>query len=245
MNFNKKQPVIDEEEFIKNPSDENRNKMVLHHEPLVHMVLKKYASFLDKNQYDDMVQEGMLGLLDAARRFDPKKNIRFPTYASWWVRSFIQNYLTGERSVKFGVVKNSAFERNKKAKKVPLLDCLSLDQSAYFDDEEGDMYNVIGSPVEPIEEKALESVWMDKINKAILPIISKSDLKKSIFYKRLMSDNPKTLKEIGDEYNLSKEAIRLNEIKILDELKKVLLLEDENILWDTSTPSQETHMEKE
>jgi RNA polymerase sigma-32 factor len=192
-----------------------------------------------------MFQEGMLGLLDAAKRFDSSKNIRFPTYASWWVRSFIQNYLAGERSVKFGVVKNSAFERNKKAKKIPLIDCLRLDQSAYFDDEEGDMYNTIGSPVEPIEEKALESVWLDKINKAIIPIISNSEVKKSIFYKRIMSDSPKTLKEIGDEHNLSKEAIRLNEVKIIDELKKVLLLEDENILWDTSTPSQETHMEKE
>lgn len=245
MSFNKKQSVIDEEEFIKNPSDENRNKMVLHHQPLVAMVLKKYAYFLEKNQYEDMFQEGMVGLLDAARRFDPKKNIRFPTYASWWVRSFVQNYLAGERSVKFGVVKNSAFERNKKAKKVPLVNCLSLDQAVHFDDEEGDMYNVMGSPLEPIEDTALESLWIDKINKAIIPIINKSDLKKSIFYNRLMSDNPKTLKELGDEHNLSKEAIRLNEVKILDELKKVLLLEDENILWDTSTRSQETHMEKE
>jgi RNA polymerase sigma factor (sigma-70 family) len=38
-------------------------------------------------ELSDLVQEGFLGLLDAARRFDPERGLRFSTYARWWVRA--------------------------------------------------------------------------------------------------------------------------------------------------------------
>ena len=40
-------------------------------------------------QSEDLLQEGYIGLLEAAKRFDPEKEIRFTTYARWWVRAQI------------------------------------------------------------------------------------------------------------------------------------------------------------
>lgn len=41
----------------------------------------------------DLVQEGNLGLLSAVKKFDPARGYRFISYAVWWIRAFIQNYI--------------------------------------------------------------------------------------------------------------------------------------------------------
>lgn len=43
--------------------------------------------------YDDLVQEGCLGILAAVRRFDPERGLKFCTYASWWVRHYIGRHI--------------------------------------------------------------------------------------------------------------------------------------------------------
>ena len=52
---------------------------------IAHGEARKLAGpFMDE---EDLVQEGYIGLLHAAKRFDPDKGIRFSTYARWWVRA--------------------------------------------------------------------------------------------------------------------------------------------------------------
>jgi len=51
----------------------------------------------------DLVQEGNIGLMEAVKKFDPYRGIRFPSYAVWWVRAYIIRYLINNwRVVKLG-----------------------------------------------------------------------------------------------------------------------------------------------
>jgi RNA polymerase primary sigma factor len=58
---------------------------------LVHAVVKKLSSNTGKVSYEEMIQEGSLGLIRAAELFDPSRGLRFSTYATIWIKGMLSN----------------------------------------------------------------------------------------------------------------------------------------------------------
>ncbi|GGD38439.1 RNA polymerase factor sigma-32 [Aureimonas glaciei] len=81
---------------------EDRDQDALHkitqaHMRLVISMASKFRHFgLAMN---DLIQEGHVGLLEAAARFEPEREVRFSTYATWWIRASIQDYILRNWSI--------------------------------------------------------------------------------------------------------------------------------------------------
>ena len=78
------------------------------HEPSLHKLVNAYARLVIATAarfrnyglpMGDLVQEGNIGLMQAAARFEPERGVRFSTYATWWIRSAIQDFVLRNWSI--------------------------------------------------------------------------------------------------------------------------------------------------
>ena len=66
---------------------EINNQFILKHDRLVRVIVNQYQTKgIDKQ---DLVQEGYLGLMEAAKQYDPCTGVQFTSYASWWIRKYV------------------------------------------------------------------------------------------------------------------------------------------------------------
>src|SRR6478752_1708261 len=82
-----------------------RNQIAMAHMRLVISMAAKFRNF--GLPMSDLVQEGYVGLLEAAARFEPERDVRFSTYASWWIRASIQDYILRNWSIVRGGTSSS------------------------------------------------------------------------------------------------------------------------------------------
>ncbi|MEA2059033.1 MAG: RNA polymerase factor sigma-32 [Thermodesulfobacteriota bacterium] len=200
----------------------------------------------------DLIQEGNIGLVQAVKKFDPYKNVKFSYYASFWIKAYILKFIMDNwRLVKIGTTQGQRklFFRLKKEKQrlidegfdpkpkllsetmgvseKEIIDMdqrldswdLSLDEPLRNDSdtERIEFINVESdSAEEKVAKKQIEDILHHKVND-FKKTLKKREL--DIFDKRIFSDEPETLQEIGEQYNISRERVRQIENNIIKKMK--------------------------
>ncbi|MFO7748555.1 MAG: RNA polymerase factor sigma-32 [Desulfobacteraceae bacterium] len=200
----------------------------------------------------DLVQEGNIGLVQAVKKFDPYKNVKFSYYASFWIKAYILKFIMDNwRLVKIGTTQGQRklFFRLKKEKQKlvdegfdpkpkllsekmgvsekEIIDMdqrldgwdLSLDEPLRNDSdtERIEFINVeTDSTEERVARKQIEDILHLRV-KEFKKTLKQREL--DIFNKRIFSDEPDTLQEIGEQYQISRERVRQIENNIIKKMK--------------------------
>jgi RNA polymerase primary sigma factor len=77
---------------------EAKNKIILQNQKLVMSVAYKYRRSGSNLEFMDLIQYGNIGLLEAIKRFEVNRGLRFSTYAQYWIKAIIQRNSTKNRS---------------------------------------------------------------------------------------------------------------------------------------------------
>jgi RNA polymerase primary sigma factor len=170
----------------------------------------------------DLIHQGNLGLIEAARRFDPSRNVKFITYAVWWVRESMTHVLADQtRAFSFPPKLFSAMYRVPGGgADVSLSDPVGHGRAGHSDTrarELGDLLAQDGVP--PIEEAMIRQADRDEVTAALGDLDGKErDVVRLRF--GLGDDRPRTLQQIGDQLCLSRERVRQIESRAKEKLRR-------------------------
>ena len=169
----------------------------------------------------DLIHEGNLGLIEAAWRFDPSRNVKFITYAVWWVRESMMHVLADQtRAFSFPPKLFATLRRGPGGgADVSLSEPVS--RSAAGDEgssrELGDLLEQDGVPA--VVDEMIHQADLDELAEALRDLDGKE---REVVRLRfgLEDDEPRTLREIGDRLHLSRERVRQIESRAKDKLRR-------------------------
>jgi RNA polymerase sigma-32 factor len=232
-------------------------KLITSHLRLVAKIAMGYRGY--GLPISEVISEGNVGLMHAVKRFEPEKGFRLATYAMWWIRAAIQEYVLRSWSlVKIGTTaaqKRLFFNLRKIKGQIAALDdgnlhpdqikqiattlrvteddVVSMNQRLSGDaslnapmradegasewqdwlaDDTPDQETVLGESEEFTERMGLLTNAMQDLN----------DREKAIFQARRLRDEPATLEELAQEYNVSRERIRQIEVRAFEKVQEAV-----------------------
>lgn len=180
---------------------------------------------------EDIIQEGNIGLLKAADRFDPERKCRLATYAAYWIRAEIREYVVrGYRIVRLGSSKNErralrAFRKlqDRDAESLAAASGLSVERATallpVLSARDVSLDQPIGDGFAPIDRLASSSPSPEEIldtedqrsrmSRALAIAVSElSPREQRIVQMRWLTEDPVTLEQLGRDFGVSKERVR-------------------------------------
>ncbi|MEM8590597.1 MAG: RNA polymerase sigma factor RpoH [Pseudomonadota bacterium] len=207
----------------------------------------------------ELISEGNVGMMQAVKRFDPERGFRLATYAMWWIRAAIQEYILHSWSlVKMGTTaaqKKLFFNLRKLKGQLQAIDEGDLQPETVteiatrLDVPEQDVINMnrrLASPdhslnaplradsegewqdwlVDDAESQEIRLADQEELTKrrALLRDAMKglNDRERHILTERRLRDNPTTLEELSQHYNISRERVRQIEVRAFEKLQKAI-----------------------
>jgi len=223
-------------------------------EKLIQANLRFVVSYVKKYQgmglsLLDLINEGNLGLIEAAKRFDPNRNVKFISYAVWWIRQSIIHALTQSSRIyhipqklsdqilqkkrktaqlKAELGKDPTREEVAKSMGISVEDVEDLEMleerevslSDRFNEDDMEMEEKISDEINPSVEY---QIIKNSIEHELREMLGELDEKEALVLKLrfgLDDDQPQTLQEIGGQLHLTRERIRQIEQKAMRKLSR-------------------------
>jgi RNA polymerase sigma-32 factor len=194
---------------------------------------------------EDIVQQGNLGLLRAAKKFDPDKECRLATYAAYWIRAEIREYVVrAYRVVRLGTTKGErralrAYRTTRETdpEKLALVSGLSPERVTMLlpvlaskemslDAQSGDLSPAIdrmpSRGPNPEDEAGAHELCARAREAVKVALETLSERERLIVRERMMTDEPTTLQRLGELLGVSKERVRQLEERAKDKLRQTL-----------------------
>jgi RNA polymerase primary sigma factor len=221
-----------------------RQRLVQANLRLVVKIAKAYARY--GTAFLDLIQEGNLGLINAAGKFDYRKNVRFSTYASWWIKqSIVRALVNKNRMIRLPHRKEESLRKltaklAELTSNSPMPTVDELSRYLRLDREEVLALLELSGPVTSLDKEVGEDsvslidlvedrsyqpeteYFVHEIERDTRRVLdSLQDRERDVLMHRFAfcGDKRKTLKTIGEQMGLSAETVRQMEIRALEKLR--------------------------
>ncbi|HNW19225.1 MAG TPA: RNA polymerase sigma factor RpoH [Sphingorhabdus lacus] len=209
----------------------------------------------------ELISEGNIGLMQGVKKFDPDRGFRLATYAMWWIRASMQEFILRSWSlVKIGTTaaqKKLFFNLRRMKNNLQAFEDGDLNPEAVakiatdLGVSEEEVHNMnrrmamggdtsLNVPMredgdgqwqdwlvdnEPLQDERVADAQEGDMRHAMLSeaLDSLNDREKHILTERRLIDEPKTLEELSQTYNVSRERVRQIEVRAFEKLQKAMM----------------------
>ena len=245
--------------YLEHGDRDAAHKLVTSHLRLVAKIAMGYRGY--GLPIGEVISEGNVGLMQAVKRFDPERGFRLATYAMWWIKAAIQEYILRSWSlVKMGTTANQKrlfFNLRKAKSQIQALDegDLRPDQVAQIaqklnvseeevvsmnrrlsgdaslnapiratEGDSGEWQDWLADDSVTQEEALAERDELDQRRAMLTDALDVLDNReRRIFEARRLADDPLTLEQLSEEFDVSRERVRQLEVRAFEKVQKAML----------------------